>query len=73
MISSSVKVVEGSERVKVKRTDSPFLTEEASGVIVILGALVSMVMETGVFKARLGFPKGSVYFPDAMETVPGPS
>ena len=72
MISSSVKVVEGSERVKVKRTDSPFLTEEASGVIVILGALVSMVMET-ILEGLFGLPAGSVYLPDVMETVPGPS
>ena len=72
-MSSMVKSVDDSDRSILSVKVSPILSEPEVGVITGAGALVSMVMETGVFKARLGFPKGSVYLPDVMETVPVPS
>ena len=68
MISSNVKLVEGSERVKVRRIDSPILSEVGVGDIATLGALVSMEI-VAMLEGTFGFPAASVNFPPATEIV----
>ena len=67
-ISASLKLAEGSLRVKVKVAVSPDFKAEADEVMVMVGATVSTVMEI-MLEAVLLFPAASVKVPAATLKV----
>jgi hypothetical protein len=70
LTSAAVKVVEGSESVKVMVAVCPVRSVAAELVMVTVGATVSIVIEGVRLPAVLSFPAASVNVAAATETVP---